>query len=226
MYQPAAAPSTACIGADGGELYETFYEDCLGPNKEEEACTSFGKNAATAACASCVLTPYTASALGPILDFGGYVGGNVPGCIELTDPTPANLSCATAVQALSDCELAACQANCPVSDPASLAARQACGTAADMTGCDSYFDAASSLCSMAPDGGLATACMDTTFKAFYDAVVPLFCARLPVADASGPESDAGSSDLDAAAGDAGTPLVDGGNSVGDAGQVVLDAGRD
>ncbi len=224
-YQPAAAPSSACIGVDGGQLYETFYEDCLGPSNTKAACAGFEQNAVSTACASCVLTPYTAQELGPILDYGGYVGGNVPGCIELTAPTPTNLSCATAVQALSDCELAACQANCPVSDSASLAARQECGTSADKTGCDSYFDATSAACTMVPDGGLAAACMDTMFKDFYDAVVPLFCARVAVADAGSPEGDAAAPELDAAAGDAGGLSPDGGRAVSDA-AAILDAGRD
>ncbi len=225
-YQAAADPSDACLGAPGDPpLYETFYDDCLGPNKSKASCSLFEQAAASAACASCVLTPFTAMRLGPILDYGGFVGGNVPGCIEVTESPPGNLMCASAVQALSDCELAACQANCPVSDSASLAAREQCATMADATGCQSYSAAVSPACSaVSPDGGaLQTVCTDTVFKDFYDAVVPLFCASSPIdggaaEDAVAPASDAGA--------DAGGSASDRDAAPADAGVIVVDAARD
>ena len=72
--------------------------------------------------------PYTADRLGPILDYGEFVGGNVAGCIEVTTPERPHRA-RKSVQALTDCELAACQANCPVSDSTSLTAREQCAAA-------------------------------------------------------------------------------------------------
>jgi hypothetical protein len=199
-YRTAQPPSTACLGPDGGSTVEDFFDACLGPNKSKDGCTDYNAVPANAACAACVLTPYDANRLGPILDYGEFVGGNVAGCIERT--APADLSCARAAQALTDCEVAACQANCPVTDAPSLAAREACSAAADASGCSSYLAAASACRATEADAGLALPCTNVAFKDFYDAVVPYFCGIAPL-DASAP--------LDAAGGDAALELLaDGG----------------
>ncbi len=175
-YRPATPPSAACLGADGGQTWDEFFEACLGPNKSKDACTAYKATAANAACAACILTPYAADRLGPILDYGEFVGENVAGCIELTVPGDPS-SCANAVQALTDCEVAACQANCPVSDTTSLTARQQCSADADATGCRSFAQAASGCQAALADAGVASVCSNAAFQDFYDAVVPLFCAR-------------------------------------------------
>jgi hypothetical protein len=176
VYQPAAAPSAACLGADGGGIWEDFYEACLGPMKSIGSCDTYKQTASNAACAACVLTPYTAAELGPILSFGEFVGGNVAGCIEVT--APSDIACAKAVQALTDCEDAACQANCPVSDVSSLTERQECAAEADPMGCLSFFDLASACRAAEADAGYAEPCMNSGFKDFYDVVVPLFCGQV------------------------------------------------
>jgi hypothetical protein len=181
MYQPAAEPSTACLGADGGTIWDAYFDACLAPGTTKEACASFTATPANAACAACVLTSYTSDPLGPIIDYGEFVGGNVAGCIELE--APRDLACAKAVQALTGCEIAACQANCPVSDQTSLDAREMCAKDADDAGCRSFSQAASACSASEADAGLADPCMLTTFKDFYDNVVPLFCGQVPV-DAS------------------------------------------
>jgi hypothetical protein len=106
----------------------------------------------------------------------------VAGCIELSDP--GALSCAKSVQALSECELAACAANCPVSDPASLDAYDLCAAHADHTGCATYYSVAASCTSAVAEAGTyaAPSCLETDFRRFYDYVVPLFCGA-PPADA-------------------------------------------
>ena len=189
-YRPAATPSGACLDGDGGAIWDDFYDACLGPNKTSDSCTTFKQAPENAACAACVLTPATADQLGPVLSFGEFVGGNLAGCIELT--TPSDTSCATAVQARSDCETAACEANCPVTDPTSLAARQQCVMDADQAGCLIEFDNANNC----TDAGLAAPCMNSGFKEFYDEVVPLFCGQTPAVDAGT------AAVADAAAGDA------------------------
>jgi hypothetical protein len=215
-YQPAAPPSGACLGADGGELWEGFYDACLGPGpgKSDANCNAYKQTLSNAACAACVLTSYTADPLGPIVSFGEFVGGNVAGCIEATTPADAapparssRLSCAKAVQALIDCENAACQANCPVTDPQSLTDRQNCASEADQMGCQLFFGMAKACAET--DAGVAGPCMNSGFKAFYDVVVPLFCGQ--------PTVDAGAG-LDTGAGDAALgPSLDGGLPTSDAG---------
>jgi hypothetical protein len=166
---------------------------CLGPNKSDEQCNVYKATPSNAACAACVLTPYTADRLGPILSFGEFVGGNVAGCIEVTTTSQSDLLCAQKVQALTDCEIHACQANCPVTDRQSLADRQHCASEADKMGlCFAYAGMASACQAAEADAGLAEPCMNAGFKAFYDAVVPLFCGQATV-DA-GAQLDAGSAD--------------------------------
>jgi hypothetical protein len=177
-YQPAAAPSGACLGADGGGTWDDFYVSCLGPDKSQDQCSAYQQVPANAACAACILTPYTSSRLGPILDFGQFVGENIAGCIEIA--TPSDPSCPKAVQALTGCEIAACQANCPVDDPASLATRQQCAADADRAGCLSFFQMASACQATEADAGLAGPCASTGFKDFYDNAVPLFCGQTAV----------------------------------------------
>lgn len=206
-YQPAAPPSGACLGADGGGVWEDFYDACLGPEKSSDKCTDFKATPSNAACAACVLTPYTADQLGPILSFGEFVGGNVAGCIEIS--APSDVSCAKAVQAQTDCENAACQANCPVSDPTSLVDRQNCASQADQLGCQYLVGMASECRAAEADAGLAQPCAMASFSDFYDAVVPLFCGQASRGADAGAGADAAvglSADggLDAATSDAGS----------------------
>jgi hypothetical protein len=200
--------------------YDTFYDKCLGDHKVPAECAAFEHAPATAACAACILTPFTAMRLGPILDYGGFVGGNVPGCIEVMGSSPDRVACASAYQALSDCEVAACQANCPVSDSASLAAREQCAQVADATGCKSYSAAVSTHCSAIP----TAACTQKIFQLFYEAIVPLFCAR--VAPDGGAADDAGLPSVDAAPIDAGDVWSGRDGAPGDAGPIAMDAAHD
>jgi hypothetical protein len=206
-YQPAAAPSGACLGADGGGVWGDFYDACLGPEKSSDKCADFKATPSNAACAACVLTPYTADQLGPILSFGEFVGGNVAGCIEIS--APSDVSCAKAVQALTDCENAACQANCPVTDPTSLVDRQNCASQADLLGCQLLSGTASGCRAAEADAGLAQPCANTGFSDFYDVVFPLFGGQSATGADAGAGADAAvglSTDggPDAAASDAGT----------------------
>jgi hypothetical protein len=182
-YAPADTPSAACLGADGGGLWDAYYDACLGPGKTSDGCSAFSATPANAACASCILTSYATSRLGPIIDYGDFVGGNIAGCIQLESN---DVPCAKAVQALTECEIAACQANCPVSDETSLTARESCGTDADHAGCQSFAMAATTCQAAEADAGTAGPCGNGSFKAFFDAVVPLFCGRSPAVFDGGP----------------------------------------
>src|SRR4029077_6153484 len=112
----AAAHKGAC---DAMQIAD-FYKQCLGPQKTSAQCSAFMSDKTTGPCAACIVTSETADHYGPVIDHSGFVTANVAGCIELTDPS--GVSCAKSVQALNGCELAACEANCPVHDAPSRSA--------------------------------------------------------------------------------------------------------
>jgi hypothetical protein len=196
LYRPAAA---AWQGVCSPDAIVGFYDACIGPLRTSTACDAFMSDKTTGPCAACILTPDGASHDGPLINHGTFITANVAGCIELTDRS--SLMCARVVQALGGCELAACQANCPVNDSASLAAYDTCAGQADQAGCQSYAEAAA--CIDAGDAGLSAQCLTTSFPDFYNQVVPLFCGAPPpgLDGAVLPEFDA-STDAGAAAADA------------------------
>jgi hypothetical protein len=220
-YRPAtAAHKGVCSPMD----ISVFYDWCLGPTKTSAQCSAFMSSATTGPCAACIVTLDTADHYGPVVDHGGFVTANVAGCIELTDPS--GISCAKSVQALSGCELAACEANCPVHDTASRSAFDSCASQAAQGGCQFY--AMEANCSTAEqDAGQAGNCLLPMFKDFYDAVVPLFCGSAARPDDSGLAFDAPMGD--ASASDSGT--TDAGLGWGDAstdaaGDGTIDAQKD
>lgn len=196
VYHPAVAPQDACrpVGLVHDPI-SLFYDDCFGPHASKEACADLAQTPALAACTRCIETPLGADSYGPlVVDKGALVAANVAGCIELTQPHA--LSCAKAVQAQAECEMAACEANCYVSDPVSLGQYQACASQARDVGCQAF--ATASVCG---DAGQVDACSWPSFKDFYDHVVPLFCASPPpIAD-----MDAAAAS-DAVVVDSGSPL--------------------
>jgi hypothetical protein len=189
-YRPAAAAwQGVCSAAQIG----SFYDDCLGAQATTTTCTAFKSDKTSSPCAACILTLDTASHDGPLISHGTFITTNVAGCIELTDS--AGLSCAKALQALSGCELYACQANCPVHDSASRMAFDSCADQASNAGCASY-DMATGCVAAERDAGRAADCLLPAFSDFYNAVAPLFCGA-PASDI-----DAGSPPFDASAGEA------------------------
>lgn len=185
-YHPAAATYQ---GVCSDVQRQGFYDACLGSKASTDTCNAFSQaDAGNAACASCILTPETATAYGPLVEHGHgtFITENVGGCIELVDPS--SLPCAKEQQALLGCQLAACEANCPVHDVATRAAYDGCAAMAGAAGCQAYATRAA----CAQDGGASATCVGRTFKAFYDDVVPRFCG-MPEAGAA-PPHDAGPSD--------------------------------
>jgi hypothetical protein len=183
MYHSADIQPMACASSPG--LVSGFFDACLGSSASKADCDAFRD--ANPDCANCIVSPESAKYYGPIVDHGGFVTANVGGCIEVNvqnalDAGGAALGCAHDVQALEGCELAACEANCPVSDTASLAQFQSCSNSADDTGCSSF--AAAAACTEPDAGdGVPAICLTSDFGAFYDEVVPLFCLPPPVQDA-------------------------------------------
>jgi hypothetical protein len=195
VYHSPAVQPTACA-SDSEDLIDAFYRACLGTHATSDDCSAFAK--ANAACAACIVTPDSATAYGPVVDHGGFVTANVAGCIEVevegaSDAGSGALGCAKAVDALDGCELAACEANCPVTGATSLAQYQGCTSSADGAGCSTFAAAAS--CT-APDSGVGvpSTCLTSDFSTFYYDVVPLFCLPPPALDAGTVAADGAEGD--------------------------------
>jgi hypothetical protein len=191
-YHPASgALQGKCLPDASGDPIASFYDQCLGPDASTEHCSAFRETYAD--CVACLLTPVTAATYGPLIDHGAFVTANVAGCIELAgdqQPDASQLFCAGAVEALAGCETAACQANCPVSDAASLSAYEDCATTAETGGCQTFATAASCADAEQDAGVLGAACLGD-FATFYGVVAPAFCGpATPAADAGAPANDA------------------------------------
>jgi hypothetical protein len=186
-YRPDAYHSAAPAGQGAcptPELIDWFYAACLGPTATTQACQAYKLDVSGGPCAKCIQTAEGEPHYGPLIDHqGSFISANISGCIELTDP--GELSCARALQALSGCEIAACRANCPVQDSASRAAYDGCASVADESGCGTYADAMACH-GIELDAGPAQRCIASSFKDFYDAVVPLFCGLPPARPDAGP----------------------------------------
>jgi hypothetical protein len=175
-------------------------------------------------CAKCIVTAAAADHYGPLVSTGGLIQANVAGCIEALDPHA--LSCAKAEQAKTDCELAACAANCPVSGSASLNAAATeldlylqCAILADSYGCQAYVSAAACVGGELEAG--ASVCLFSDFMSFYFAVVPIFCGPTaePLTDAGAPDRAAN----DAGPTDAASTVEDGSARDADAGATSRDS---
>jgi hypothetical protein len=193
-YQPGIyrSATAAWQGVCTRALIDGFYTACFDLSKATPAtCRAFVSDPNAAGCSQCILTSDQAPHYGPLIDHTidhtSFVTTNVAGCIELTDPK--GRSCSKSLQALGGCEIAACEANCPVNDGPSLAAYSACVAAADESGCQSYAATAASCVDAEVDSGLVADCLIPTFAEFYAAVVPLFCGP-PPADGGAPPYDA------------------------------------
>jgi MYXO-CTERM domain-containing protein len=193
---------------------------------------------------ACLVTPVTASAYGPVVEttVGNIIVSepNLAGCIEIADP--AGLACATKLQDRTDCDEAACNTVCPVTDDPSFQLWETCETNADNAAgsCEAYYDATSCVDSEMPDGGAAEACFPTVanpgFEDGYNAIAPVFCLDLTAGADGGGASDGGgtvdggsTSDASAgsdASGGSDGGAVDGGIASSDGGPVTtpVDAG--
>jgi hypothetical protein len=193
-YHPAtAAWQGVCLPQGGIDPIQLFLSHCLG-GASAALCDEFKQTYPD--CASCILTPDTADHYGPLIQHGGFVTGNVAGCLELTDP--GALSCAKSVQALDECELASCEANCPVTDATSFGNYSNCAMQASGNGCGAFQTAAETCTEPLADAGPESICLINDFATFYDSVVPLFCGPPPPpnvdaggVDASVPEAGSG-----------------------------------
>jgi hypothetical protein len=160
-YVPVKQQLNACSSAQLG----TFESSCL-TAATAGACNSFQTDAANKGCMGCLFpgspgSP-TQNSGGMLVDSTGtvIVAVNTPGCIALVDPGNG-AACATALEPLFQCEVAACgSADCRTATPSIF---QSCETTSEKGACDTQYTASQTSC-MADygDGGAAlTACATT-----------------------------------------------------------------
>ncbi len=164
---PNLPPATvSCTAAENTALGICFASTVdAGPACNE---AFLGPGGSTNDCYACVLTPSTSTSWGAlvIVDSPTAVGAatyteldmfDTGGCIAKEDPSAMGIDCATALNELTECELAACVAYCPIvsyTDMAGITALYGDGTAsnpgclgdADTAVCLTYVDKVSTAC--------------------------------------------------------------------------------
>jgi hypothetical protein len=170
-WKPPKAHADACTQAQ----IDAYLQDCLGSAATSQTCAPF-QSGAGRTCAQCILSHSTDPQLGPLVSDGNYVTANIAGCIALATHDSTGAGCGGKLEAIQQCESAACTANCPVTDDASEQALNDCTEASDTGGCATY--AAAAECVNVLDAGTAVArCLSgqSVFETGYAAIVPIFC---------------------------------------------------
>lgn len=153
------------------------YVDCLfNANASATTCDAFVNSTANSACMACALVPDTSSSFGAMTyDADNLVSLNIAGCIARTSNNTSASGCGAKVQAASQCTAAACALNCPVTDQASLDARNTCETDAQSGGCATYQQTATTCSDPLLQGASAQCENGTTFEAVAINLATLFC---------------------------------------------------
>lgn len=171
---PPKKPQSACTSDQ-----ITSYGACLESGDPESVpCAPwFGADASSSPCKSCLADSKASDpAWGPIVDVGTSGSDrqiNVSGCMAIALGDNGS-GCAGSVQALEECESAACADNC---EGATAAALGACIQQADGTGCDNYLAPAACVYDA---GAGALACLGPsqgTFAQKFAAVATVFCLQ-------------------------------------------------
>jgi hypothetical protein len=135
----------------------TLITACYDVNADEQTCGAWQADPANASCLPCWVGPVTGATWSPIVTIANpgkssYL--NFGGCVALADPT--QLACGKSIQAAFECEMAACNANCPVpssgSNPA-IEALNKCFDDAATGGCTTFASAGNTCTSTLSSGG-------------------------------------------------------------------------
>jgi hypothetical protein len=180
-FTPSAPPPIPSPGSCTTAQIQQLYNDCLGSGSSELACNDDANNIAT--CYNCTFgSNETDSSWGPLLSTSnGLVVLNEGGCLTLLEP--CNAPCGQIIEKDTQCEVADCAANCPItSQSASLTAYDNCLSTTDGCdpgGCATYANGGT--CSQSVTGAshpgsvCFPASAQTTFEQLFVAIVPVFC---------------------------------------------------
>ncbi len=168
-------PTGAHQGACSAVLVAEYYQDCLADGGSA-ACSAFGPagDAPHQACARCLVSGFGDAAWGPLVESAALVETNEAGCIALLEPSA--IDCAKAVQALDQCEHAACDTTCHGGSAAEFDDWVQCSAAANACGCASELAASDCIHAVAADAGPAAGCLvGQTFQDFFEVTANAFC---------------------------------------------------
>jgi hypothetical protein len=176
--QPTAFNQGKCTDAQ-----ISAFVDCLSGIPDAATCKTFGADPANKTCIQCAATPSTAAAYGPLVEGSVTIEVNVAGCVANVTGDISATGCGAKVLGLSQCEQAACEANCPVAstdDGTAFQALLACQTKSATTGCKTYADDAACADALEADGGVASICVQgaATFADNAIPMVKLFCGSI------------------------------------------------
>lgn len=199
-------PNKAHTDSCTEDQIDKYLTACLGNTATNTTCAPFGANGAAKVCGACLRTDDNAAANGPLISHGGYVVPNVAGCVGIATKDTSPTSCAYKLASREQCSAAACTANCPVTDDASLEALSMCTDTADAAGggCATFSDAANACADTLVDaGGSASECLaGGGFEAAYGVIARLFCLKAATdGGTDGGGTDAASDANDASDGD-------------------------
>jgi hypothetical protein len=170
-------PSGAHQGVCTAALIADFYSECLDLNGGQ-GCADFSPgDAAHQACASCLRSDYGAAVYGPLIyEPDGIVETNTAGCLALLQPSAQ--PCALALEAIDECEHAACDPVCNVSTDSNFDQWVACSSLANTCACSTYFAQSKCTEGVADDGGAGAQCLvGKTFENYYFTYAALFCGN-------------------------------------------------
>jgi hypothetical protein len=176
-FTPTWKPPNAAQGVCSDELIAAFYEGCVATDGSGD-CSAFGPggDAAHQACAACLASPFGGATWGPIVTSANLIETNESGCIALLDPSA--LACAEAVQALDECEHAACDLVCHAGTDATFDDWVQCSAAANGCGCAPELAATSCVQAIAAGNGPAAECLvGQTFEDLFEITADVFCGN-------------------------------------------------
>jgi hypothetical protein len=165
-FSPSWIPPGHHAGACTSAQLDMYFAACLGPSSTTAGCNDFKDSAAT--CVSC-LEPSGGTTSGPIVKHGMITEQNVGGCVAVAEPS--HEACAKQINAQQECELAACEANCISSDPASFGNYIQCAKAADQAGCKPFVPTC-----FGDLGTKSQACFNgSSFQDGFRSIAAIFC---------------------------------------------------
>jgi hypothetical protein len=191
-WHPPAQPRSSCTEAELDDLVA----DCFEAISTSVACDAF--QAASPECWSCMVTPDTSAAWGPIVvsSYTQLYYGNFAGCMALRTGDQSATGCGPRQQAARICSELACSSDrCPTQTQREVDAVLQCTSDALDGGCAAYQSAAVSCAEGLLGEGGASAAAEQFCNAgnygdlgtYYRALGPLFCGAQPD---GGPESGA------------------------------------
>ncbi|MEO6420416.1 MAG: hypothetical protein ABIP39_13450, partial [Polyangiaceae bacterium] len=160
-FTPSWKPPTAFHQGKCSTTQIQAFVDCLSGMPDAATCKTFGADVANKTCIQCAATPSTAAAYGPLIEGTVTIQVNVPGCIANATGDVSATGCGAKTLGLSQCEEAACEANCPVSSSdtgAEFQALLACQTKSDTSSCKTFAADAACADALTADGGAAAQC--------------------------------------------------------------------